>query len=33
MDIVAGCIMKKDNKILMVQEAKEKYYGIFRQDM
>ena len=27
MDIVAGCIMKKDNKILMVQEAKEKYYG------
>ncbi len=27
MDIVAGCIIKRDNKILMVQEAKEKYYG------
>ena len=27
MDIVAGCVIKKDNKILMVQEANEKYYG------
>ncbi len=27
MDIVAGCVVKKDNKILMVQEANEKYYG------
>ena len=27
MDIVAGCVVKKDNKILMVQESNEKYYG------
>ena len=27
MDIVAGCVIKKDNKILMVQEANERYYG------
>lgn len=27
MDIVAGCVIEKNNKILMVQEAKEKYYG------
>lgn len=27
MEIVAGCVIKKDDKILMVQEAKEKYYG------
>lgn len=27
MDIVAGCVIDKNNKILMVQEAKEKYYG------
>ena len=27
MDIVTGCVVKKDNKILMVQESNEKYYG------
>lgn len=27
MDIVAGCVIEKNTKILMVQEAKEKYYG------
>lgn len=27
MEIVAGCVIKKDDKILMVQEAKQKYYG------
>ena len=27
MVIIAGCIIKKDNKILMVKEAKESCYG------
>lgn len=27
MQIIAGCIVEKDNKILMVQEAKKQCYG------
>ncbi len=27
MKIIAGCIIEKDNKILMVKEAKKKCYG------
>ena len=27
MKVIAGCVVEKDNKILMVQEANEKYYG------
>ena len=27
MQIIAGCIVEKDNKILMVQEAKKQFYG------
>ena len=27
MVVIAGCIIVKDNKILMVKEAKKKYYG------
>ena len=27
MKIIAGCIIKKDNKILMVKEAKKQFYG------
>ena len=27
MVIIAGCIIVKDNKVLMVKEAKEKYYS------
>lgn len=27
MKIIAGCVIKKNNKILMVKEAKKKYYG------
>ena len=27
MEIIVGGIIEKDNKILMVKEAKKKYYG------
>ncbi len=27
MQVVAGCVIEKDGKVLMVKQAKEKYYG------
>lgn len=27
MKIIAGCVIKRDNKILMVKEAKENFNG------
>ncbi len=27
MKVIAGCVIRKDNKILMVKEAKKQFYG------